>query len=100
MPIALRIVVALLLLPALCGGGQRRPEDDDLLLAGNMTETCVRFANHNANHDVLLRGDVRAIASLGDQLLFRGNRDSLAAYCPTGAAPPAASAVRARRTDR
>ncbi|MEF8940967.1 MAG: VCBS repeat-containing protein, partial [Salinivenus sp.] len=67
---------------------------DDLLLAGNMTETRVRFAKYDANHGVLLRGDgqggfeyvpqrrsgfalrgdVRAITSLGDQLLFGVNR--------------------------
>ena len=92
----------------------------DLLLAGNMTETRVRFAKYDANYGVLLRGDgqggftyvpqrrsgfrlrgdVRAIAPVGDRLLFGVNRDSLAAYRPAGAAPPAAPAARARRTDR
>ncbi|MFB6248108.1 MAG: VCBS repeat-containing protein [Salinibacter sp.] len=93
----------------------------DLLLAGNMTETRVRFARYDANHGVLLRGngqggfeyvpqrrsgfalrgDVRAIAPVGDRLLFGVNRDSIVAYRPADAAPTAAPAVRARRqTDR
>ena len=92
----------------------------DLLLAGNMNETRVRFPKYDANYGVLLRGngrggfeyvpqrrsgfrlrgDVRAIAPVGDRVLFGVNRDSLAAYRPMDAASAPDPAVRALRSDQ
>ena len=82
--------------------------DADLLLAGNMNETRVRFAKYDANYGLLLRGDgqggfsavpqrrsgfavrgdVRALATLDDRILFGVNRDSIVAYRPAAAAVP------------
>jgi hypothetical protein len=82
----------------------------DLLLAGNMNETRVRFAKYDANYGMLLRGDgdggfeyipqrtsgfkvrgdVRAMATIQNQMLFGVNRDSLVAYRSAAARPPRA----------
>ncbi len=88
----------------------------DLLLAGNMNETRVRFPKYDANYGVLLRGDgrggfeyvpqrrsgfavqgdVRGLATIGDQILFARNRKNLTTYQPT-ARPTAPDTLRAAR---
>jgi len=70
----------------------------------------VRFAKYDANYGMLLRGDgdggfeyipqrtsgfkvrgdVRAMATIQNRMLFGVNRDSLVAYRPAAARPPRA----------